>query len=438
MSKYKYAVWLLWFLSSSCYKEVAIPIVVGFDYEATNSFTVPAEVNFKNTSVGAEKFEWTFEGGEPSTSDQQNPTNILFRRAGTYNIRLVARNFDGVINTIEKKITIDAQLSANFASVVQGNSFAPVVVNFSNLSKGFDKLEWTFEGGNPAKSEQLNPVVTFENGGNHRVSLKVSNSRNSIIKDTILVFEPELTAEFAVKIPKQFEEMEVPATLEFINRSVGNTTNKWTVEGAEINNDKAKDTQIKFTKAGTYTIVLQTENGKKISQSSQTITLKPNKGYAYIKDAELGIFPSRSKIGVFYSTTLRRTFQVTDSLVNLDSREIDLLYFGLNEDFEFNRFLSPDQASLVGLPELKNAQRTIILNPAYVTSGIDFNALDAIKLKNLQISPPNGSQDNFFNKQSSKMILFENSLFKKGVILIKEFINDGEDSRIRVDIKVLK
>jgi PKD repeat protein len=438
MSTTKYTIWLLLFLCSGCYREVAMPVTAGFAYEAANGFTVPVEISFKNTSTGAETFEWTFEGGEPATSKQANPANILYRKAGTYTVRLIARNFDGVTSTSERKIIIDAQLDANFSAAIQGNSYSPVVVSFTNLSKGFDKAEWLFEGGTPAISEQANPVVTFENGGSHKVTLKISNSRHSFSKDTTLVFEPELTADFAIKIPKQYEELEAPAELEFINRSVGNIADSWSVTGAEINNDRSKNTLIKFTKAGTYTVQLQTGNGKKTRQTAQTITIKPSKGYAYIKDAELGIFPARSSIGIFYSTTLRQTFQVTDSLTTMDAGEIDFLFYGLNEDFNFNRFLSPLQTSLVGLPALKNASATIIVNPAYVPAGIDFNALDAAKLQSLQVKQANGSKDDFFSEESPGIILFENARHKKGAILIKEFIHEGEKSRIRVDIKVLK
>lgn len=438
MSKIKYSFWLLVLLCSGCYKEVAMPVTAGFNYKVANSFTAPAEINFNNTSVGAETFEWTFEGGEPATSSQASPINVLYRKAGSYTVRLVARNLDGMVSTSEKKIIIDAQLNASFSAVVQGNSYAPVVVNFTNLSKGFEKSEWTFDGGTPARSEQTNPVVTFENGGSYKVTLKVSNSRSSFSKDTTLVFEPELTADYTIKIPKQYEELEAPVSLEFINQSVGNTASNWSVAGAEISNNKSRDTRITFTNAGTYTIQLQTENGKKTRQTSQSITVKPNKGYAYIKDAELGIFPARNSTGIFYSTALHQTIKVTDSLAIIDASQIDLLFYGLNEDFNFNRFLSPHQTTLIGLPALKNASATIVMNPAYVPAGIDFNTLDAAKLQALQIKPTNGSSDDFFNEQSPQIILFETAQHKKGAILIKEFIRDGENSRIRVDIKVLK
>ncbi len=434
----KHSLWLLLLAVSGCYKEVALPVTANFDYQTNTSFTVPAGITFKNMSTGAETFEWTFEGGEPATSKQPNPEEIFYRKSGTYTVRLVARSFDGLVSTIEKKILIDDKLNVNFSAAIQGTGYSPVVVNFTNLSKGFEKLEWTFEGGIPATSDQPNPAVSFENGGSHKVSLKISNSRNSFSKDTLLVFEPELNPDFEIKIPKQYEELEAPTEVELINTSVGNISNVWSSAGAEINNDKSKNARIKFSKAGTYTIQLQASNGKKTKQTNRTITIKPSKGYAYIKDVELGIFSARSNIGIFYSTLLRQTFRATDSLATIGASHIDLLFYGLNEEFNFNRFLSPDQAADIGLPPLLHASRTIVMNPAYVSAGIDFNGLDAIKLQNLQVNATNGTQNDFFNEQSPRIILFENAQHKKGAILIKEFVHDGENSRIRVDIKVLK
>ena len=40
-------------------------------------------------------YEWTFEGGSPSTSNAVNPENILFENPGFYNVSLTATNSGG-------------------------------------------------------------------------------------------------------------------------------------------------------------------------------------------------------------------------------------------------------------------------------------------------------------------------------------------------------
>lgn len=49
------------------------------------------QVQFTDLSVGANSWEWTFEGGEPETSNEQNPI-ITYYYAGNYDVTLVASN----------------------------------------------------------------------------------------------------------------------------------------------------------------------------------------------------------------------------------------------------------------------------------------------------------------------------------------------------------
>ena len=57
---------LLSLLLSSCLKETAIPISSSFSIEVAEDKTSPVIVQLKNESYGADEYEWTFEGGEPS------------------------------------------------------------------------------------------------------------------------------------------------------------------------------------------------------------------------------------------------------------------------------------------------------------------------------------------------------------------------------------
>ena len=49
-------------------------------------------ISFKDASLGRPThWNWTFEGGEPSVSDQQNPV-VTYSTAGRYKVTLVASN----------------------------------------------------------------------------------------------------------------------------------------------------------------------------------------------------------------------------------------------------------------------------------------------------------------------------------------------------------
>ena len=57
---------LLFLLFSSCLHELSVPISSSFSIEVAEDKTSSVVVQLKNESYGADEYEWTFEGGEPS------------------------------------------------------------------------------------------------------------------------------------------------------------------------------------------------------------------------------------------------------------------------------------------------------------------------------------------------------------------------------------
>ncbi len=57
-------------------------------------YSIPVEVNFENKTTGAEHYLWTFEGGDPATSDKHNPGTVRYTKGGTYKVTLEAWNDD--------------------------------------------------------------------------------------------------------------------------------------------------------------------------------------------------------------------------------------------------------------------------------------------------------------------------------------------------------
>ncbi|MDZ4824348.1 MAG: M43 family zinc metalloprotease [Flavobacteriales bacterium] len=63
---------------------------------ADNTICPNGEVDFNDTSINAPvSWSWTFEGGSPATSSQQNPQNISFGSVGSFDVTLVATNAYG-------------------------------------------------------------------------------------------------------------------------------------------------------------------------------------------------------------------------------------------------------------------------------------------------------------------------------------------------------
>ena len=62
-------------------------------------------IDFTDMSTGATSWQWTFNGAIPSSSSDQNPTNICFGTDGTYTVELIASNANGS-DTITTTITV--------------------------------------------------------------------------------------------------------------------------------------------------------------------------------------------------------------------------------------------------------------------------------------------------------------------------------------------
>jgi len=86
-------------LLSSCLKETAIPISSSFSIDVAEDKTSPVVVQLKNDSYGADEYEWTFEGGEPSSSREKQPGSVTFTEAGEHKIRLRVKN------AVEEKVS---------------------------------------------------------------------------------------------------------------------------------------------------------------------------------------------------------------------------------------------------------------------------------------------------------------------------------------------
>lgn len=94
------------------------------NFKAADTTAVPVELNldFSDLSVGEPtEWKWTFEGGVPNESDDQNPTGITYNEIGFYDVKLVIR----------KGIRSDSLILDNYVKVVPivGPNPASVKVN---------------------------------------------------------------------------------------------------------------------------------------------------------------------------------------------------------------------------------------------------------------------------------------------------------------------
>ncbi|MEN8157734.1 MAG: discoidin domain-containing protein, partial [Bacteroidota bacterium] len=159
-------------------------------------------VQFTDASAGTPiGWEWSFTGGTPETSTDQNPS-VVYDVAGTYDVELITiyeagdpGKRDTLARTGYITVTVLADFEADQVNIAIGNQ-----VTFTDLSQNqADGWAWTFEGGDPATSDQQNPVVTYYTRGTYDVQLIATNSADPtkddtrLIEDYITVSEPRIS-----------------------------------------------------------------------------------------------------------------------------------------------------------------------------------------------------------------------------------------------------
>ena len=202
-------------------------------------------------------------------------------------------------------------------------------------------------------------------------------------------------------------------------------------------NSSEKEPVLSFSKTGTYILQLEVSNGKKTKKIQKEIIIVPDKGFAIIKDVKLGISSASQTIGSYFSSKLRTVFKENESISKVQADQIDLVYFGLNDSFSFNQFVSPHKAQSVGF-NANFTNQTKVINVQTLVLPEDFTKLDLTKLMALDAQNTLETSKFFGATPLPKVVLFETQTGKKGAVLIKQIVKDGNNSYLIADFRVMK
>lgn len=430
----------------SCVNEVALPIKVDFITQVVDQdYTVPVKVKISNYTEGADTYSWTFEGAIPGSSINRNPGTIVYEQPGNYTIKLEASNRDGSREIQEVNVNVKPPVNIGFTAEVVENNFSPVEVKLINTTTGATSYDWAFQGGNPSNSTNENPEnVTFTTPGSHTITLKVTNGEETYTKQETIDVAPYLIADFNYDLSFEDDDLQVPVTITTTNSSISATSYEWTVSSGVLQNTTSETPTIVFTEPGTHTITLKASNGKDEKTITKTITVLENTNLRVFENIQLGINTAHkaNTKGAFFSTKTRKVY-TKNEVTNENGNEIDIIFFGLDSAFTFNKFVSPIEAQNNSFESVPNATNTLFINLLENCNCTDslsvaeFNAMqnDEI-LANLSISTSN--VNDFNNVLQPRIVLFKTQDGRKGAIKIKEFVNNGTNSYIVVDIKVQK
>ncbi|MBL7720054.1 MAG: PKD domain-containing protein [Flavipsychrobacter sp.] len=162
-------------VSNGCSDSVIHPVVVTpgptANFTATPvSGCVPLNVQFTNTSTGANGYTWYFGNGQTSTAT--NPLHTYTVPNNTYTVTLVATSNSGCIDTQVNTQYITTISPIVIVTALPQSGCAPFTTNFSaqGVNVTLATYNWSFGDATP-NSTQASPAHTYVNPGSYTATL---------------------------------------------------------------------------------------------------------------------------------------------------------------------------------------------------------------------------------------------------------------------------
>ena len=235
-------------LGKSAYIKVEGGVKANFTYAVAGNCTPPTPVTFNNTSTGTGTLNYTWWFGDGTSSTNVNPIHS-YTTPGSYTVTLITQNTFGCTDTLAKTNAINVgSVQANFS--VTANACVGSAVNISNTSTPATVSSyWSF--GDGSFSTDVNPVKVYAAAGTY--SIKLINNfgacTDSITKTITINAKP--TASFTAN---NTIACSVPATVQFLNNSVGGVSYQWNFGNG--NTSTLQNPTHTFTSFGNYTVAL--------------------------------------------------------------------------------------------------------------------------------------------------------------------------------------
>lgn len=213
----------------------------------------PLTVQFSDASDSTSVWVWTFEGGNPAASNDQNPV-VVYDTPGTYTVTLNVITNDGNQYAIEQPnlIAVLPAPTAGFTYNISGGN-----VSFTNTSQSGDTYQWNF--GDNATSAAQNPSHNYPNPGIYTVTLTVTNDCGSnTFSQDILILDVPPTADFFSTITSGC----APLTVQFTDQSQGGpNTWAWSFPGGSPATSGDQNPVVVYSTPGVYSVSLTVSNG---------------------------------------------------------------------------------------------------------------------------------------------------------------------------------
>ena len=262
------------------------PVLTASASVSANSICVNDCVNYTNLSSGSiVSYDWTFQGGTPSTFSGANPPQVCYPNIGNYTTTLTVTDCAG--NTSSYDIVIDVLDCSGPQPDFQANQTqlcSNDCINFTDLSTGtnVNAWSWSFPGANTTTSSVQNPQnICYNTPGTYDVSLTVTDDMgtNTITVPNYIVVDACIPPIANFDAPDTICE---GTCIDLFDLSTNSPTQwNWTLNGATPASANTQNVQNAcFNNPGTYSLELVVSNAYGNDTYSKDIVVlsMPNAG----------------------------------------------------------------------------------------------------------------------------------------------------------------
>ncbi|HRH59775.1 MAG TPA: PKD domain-containing protein, partial [Chitinophagaceae bacterium] len=211
------------------YIQVADSVKAAFDYTYTNICQAPSTINFRDISQSPPlTYKWDF--GDGGTSSQSSPSHT-FLTSGSYQVKLVAANSAGCIDSTTQTINIGSQ-TADFI-VASGTCVnEPVVMQDSSLPHPVSGT-WNFGDGNTGSGLTVSHIYTTPGTYTITYTANFGTCHLTVTKTITVTTKP--TAAF--NTADVLISCKTPLTVQFNNTSANASAYFWDFGDGSSSND---------------------------------------------------------------------------------------------------------------------------------------------------------------------------------------------------------
>jgi Zinc metalloprotease (elastase) len=227
-------------------------------YEGSSVYYYSSSLNNPKT------LSWFTPGGNPSYTSNSQSINVIYPKAGIYDVTLIAVNSGGADTIIRSGcITVKPYLKpvANFWAT-NTNVTAGTLVNFYDNSGNLpSQWKWSFPGASPNIANSQYAYALYDKPGKYDVKLVVSNSAgsDSIVKlgYIVVTVPPKPIANFR----SSTNTVLVGSYVSFSDSSLNNPTSwRWQFVGGSPQSSSSGYTNVQYNTVGNYDVKMVVSN----------------------------------------------------------------------------------------------------------------------------------------------------------------------------------